>query len=60
MAITTETGRVPPGPALLQQIANARPFVPLLARPVVNPLLDTFAAYVVAMEARVAKLEGNL
>jgi hypothetical protein len=57
---TQVTGRVPPAAALQQQIANARPLVPLLARPVIGPLLDVFAAYVAATDAELQALRAEV
>ncbi len=53
------SGRVPPAAALLARIESSRALVPLLARPIVSPLLDAFAAYVVATEARITALEDR-
>ena len=55
MAITQPTGRVPPAAALQAQLANLRaavPLMPLLYRPTIGALIDTFAAYVAATEGR--------
>ena len=52
-----EAGRVPPGAAMLQQIAVVRQLLPWNARILAGPLLDTFAAYVAETEARLEALE---
>lgn len=49
--------RKPPHVALLERIESSKGLVPLIARPVVAPMLNEFAAYIVAMESRVAALE---
>ena len=49
----------PAAVVMLQRLEAARPFVPMLARPLVNPLLAAFAAYVASTEGQLRELRAR-